>query len=385
MVYFAPGATNTQYKDPTKQQFVPTAPKQSFVDQFGFKKKPGSFTSDLYNQSQQAGFDPSAANLVNAAGKQVATIAGDGLKFIPPGKRKSEFATNAGKVSGDIAMHGTDEAQDFKFNLPESGFNRAQSGLFDLSNQLIGGMGGGQMDRETAQQELSKLQRMALSPVEGMSAAERQQYQDMADQRRAELEQRFNPGGDISNLFARQGASDVASLANRGVLDSTTGAQSMARRDTDLAAMYQQLLGGANEQSRQDLIGAQGRLADTATQFGGLQGGQATASGQLGQGYGQLGLQGLGAAGDLGLRNQEQQGQFQLAETGQRLLGNQLQLQNIQSLLNSRLNRKLTKEQAAMQQQLFDKYMNPEFNWLGAAGGLFQGTGIGNFIQGGMG
>lgn len=373
-------------QNPTQGTLAPAPKKKSFADQFGFTKKPGSFTSDLYHQSQQPGFDASSANLVNNAGNQVATIGGNGqLQFIEPGQRKSEFATNANKVSGDLAMNGTKEAQGFTFNDVPTGFDQAQSGLFNTANSLLGAGATAQQDQQTAQAELADLQRKALSPASSMDPAERQQYQDMADERRAQLETRFNPGGDISNLFARQGASDISSLANSGVLDSTTGVNAMAKRDTDLGALYNSLIGGADEQSRQDLINAQNRNAGTATSFGQTQGQQASNEGQLGSQYGQLGLSGLSAAGDLGLKNQEQQGQFQLAQTGQRLLGNQLNLQNIQSLLNQGLNRKAVKQGMSYQDQVMQMLTDPNFSWLGAAGGLFSGTGLGNAISGGMG
>lgn len=350
-------------QNPTQQTFTPPPPKQTFADKFGFKKKPGSFTADLYNQSQQPGFDASTANLTNAAGKQVATIGGNGgLQFIAPDDRKGNFGTNAGKTSGDLAIGGaTKEAQNFTFNDVPTGFDQAQSGLFGTANNLLGAGQTAQQDQQSAQDELTSLQRQALSPASSMDPAERQQYQDMADQRRAELETRFNPGGDISNLFARQGASDISSLANSGVLDSTTGSNAMAKRDTDLGALYNSLIGGANEQSRQDLLAAQNRNAGTATQFGQTQGQQALGEGQLGTNYGQLGLSGLGAAGQLGLQNQEQQGQMQLAQTGQRLLGNQLNLQNIQSLLDELLNRKATNQGLDLQNKLVDKQLNPGF------------------------
>ena len=49
---------------------------------------------------------------------------------------------------------------------------------------------------------------------------------------------------------------------------------------------------------------------------------------------------------------------LQQAELSTRMLGDQTQLQNIQSLLNQMLGRKATQRGMNMQQQLFDQYNN---------------------------
>lgn len=257
-----------------------------------------------------------------------------------------------------LAVQGPREAMDFRFqNLPDARTTEAVSGLLGAGQQAG-------RDRQTALREVQELQQRALAP--NLDAETRRFFQNMADERRAEVESEFAQGGGIANQFERLGASNIAQLANRGVLDATTGAQTIARQNVDLAALRNQLLNQAAEQSRQELLGEREGIRGTATQFGGLQGQLATAAGQLQQ----SGLQG---AGQLGLQARDQAAQEQLAEVGQRLLGSQTALQNIQSLRNQRFNRQQAREQAALQQKLIDQM------------GSQLGGGLGSLIGGGLG
>jgi len=71
------------------------------------------------------------------------------------------------------------------------------------------------------------------------------------------------------------------------------------------------------------------------------------------------------------------------AELSTRMMGDQLQLQNLQSLLNQILGRKATRQGMDMQQQLFDQYMQSQqggIDWgalLGGAAGFALGGPMG--------
>lgn len=289
------------------------------------------------------------------------------------------------------------EAQNFQFNVPDSGVQgilpqiggAAQGLLGSGQNALQSGQGltqGGAQallgnigttgqaaaqsgqERSQALSQLQNLQQQALSP--NIDPRQRQMLQAMADEARANINTRFAEGGDVANQFNRQNAADVAQMAARGVLDSQTGANVIGRRQADLGALQANLLSQADQQANQRLIDEQNRITQAAGAFGGIQGQQATGAGgllsnllgtqgqsasQLGglgtaqQGIGAqlsgLGLQGLNQAGQLGLADQGQQADMQQAALSTRMMGNQLGLQNIQSFLNQQLGRQATKQQ----------------------------------------
>lgn len=303
------------------------------------------------------------------------------------------------------------EAQNFQFNVPDSGvqgllpqMSGAASGLLSGGQNalqagqgltqggaqaLLGNIGQtGQVAQQSGQErsqalaQLQDLQQRALSP--NIDPAQRQMLQAMADETRANINTRFAEGGDVANQFNRQNAADVAQLAARGVLDSQTGANVIGRRQADLGALQANLLSQADQQANQRIIDEQNRITQAAGAFGGIQGGQATGAGgllsnllgtqgqsasQLGglgtaqQGIGAqlsgLGLQGLNQAGQLGLADQGQQADMQQAALSTRMMGNQLGLQNIQSFLNQQLGRQATKQQMDYFTQLMQQ-MNPQ-------------------------
>lgn len=301
------------------------------------------------------------------------------------------------------------EAQNFEFNVPDSGIQGLLPGLTGAAQGLLGGgqqalnqgqgfaqsgasallgnigatgagAAGAGSDRATALSQLNELQQRALSP--NIDPQQRQFLQQMADQERAAINARFAQGGDVANQFERQNAADVAQLAARGVLDSQTGANVIGRRQADLGALSANLLSQADQQANQRLIDEQNRITGAATAFGGVQGQQASASGGLladllktqagaggalgtlgtqQQGIGAqlsgLGLQGLNQAGQLGLADQSQQADLQQAALSTRLLGNQLGLQNIQSYLNQQLGRQATRQELEQAKILFEQQM----------------------------
>lgn len=261
--------------------------------------------------------------------------------------------------------------------------------LLGTQQQIQGASSGAGVDRATAQQQLQELQRQALSPE--LSPDQRALFQQRADERLSEVNSLEE---NLFDAYQRQDASNAAQLAAKGVLDSTTGSNTMAetsrRLGLDLNALTQQ----ANELSRQEQLGERQRIGETATQFGGLQAQQASSAGdllanllgqqagiggnigQLGlgqQGIGaelsQAGLSGMGTAGQLGLAARGQEADLQQAELSTRIMGDQTQLQNIQSLLNQILGRKATRQGMEYQDALMNMYMNPKdsmslMNWL---------------------
>lgn len=277
--------------------------------------------------------------------------------------------------------------------------DQATQGILGTQAKMGAGADTATMAKEQARAELQNLQRQALSPE--LDPMQRAFFQQRADERLAEIS---DMEGGLVDAFQRQQASDVADLAARGVLDSTTASNVMAERGRrlglDLATLRQQ----AGETSRQELGKERERITQAAGQFGGLQAGQASAEGglmaqllgsqgtlgaQLGglgaqqQGIaaelGKSGMSGLAAGGELGLKGREQEAGLQQAELSTRMMGDQLQLQNLQSLLNQILGRRATRQGMDIQQQLFDQYMQSQrdgFNWGGAAIGLGLG-GIG--------
>lgn len=280
-------------------------------------------------------------------------------------------------------------------------------GLLDQATQGILGtqakMGAGAENaagaQEQARAELQNLQRQALSP--DLDPMQRAFFQQRADERLSEI---GNMESNLMDAFQRQQASDVADLASRGVLDSTTASNVMGERGRRLGLDLNTLRQQAGELSRQELGKERERIGQTAGQFGGLQGSQAATQGglmaqllgsqgtlgaQLGglgtqqQGVAaelaKMGISGIGMGGELGLKGREQEAGLQQAELSTRMLGDQTQLQNIQSLLNQMLGRKATQRGMNMQQQLFDQYMQSQkggIDWgalLGGAAGFALG------------
>jgi hypothetical protein len=181
---------------------------------------------------------------------------------------------------------------------------------------------------------------------------------------------RFDEGGDINQVFEKQRGVDLADLASRGVLDSTTGSNTLGYRDAQLGGLASQLFGDANELSRQELLGERTGIRDTATQFGGLQAGQSQAAGNLFNSLlgtssssagtaGQLGnssianqIQALLGSGQLGLDSRGLEADLQLAEQGQTNANRAQGFDMIQAWLNNRFNRKQGRAAAELQQDL---------------------------------
>lgn len=279
--------------------------------------------------------------------------------------------------------------------------DQATQGILGTQAKMGAGADTATMAKEQARAELQNLQRQALSPE--LDPMQRAFFQQRADERLAEI---ADMEGGLVDAFQRQQAGDVADLAAKGILDTTTASNVMGERGRrlglDLATLRQQ----AGETSRQEQAKERERITQAAGQFGGLQAGQASAEGglmaqllgsqgtlgaQLGglgtqqQGIaaelGKSGMSGLAAGGELGLKGREQEAGLQQAELSTRMMGDQLQLQNLQSLLNQIMGRRAARQGMNMQQQLFDQYMNPDgFNW-GNLASLLGGAGIGYGIN----
>lgn len=294
----------------------------------------------------------------------------------------------------DLSRFGTDEARRFEFkdlpasptapggtidqlgnaagNLISGGQQNIQAGIDQIggaTQNLLGTQGrimqqsGSEAaTRQAALSELQNLQRQALSP--NLSPEQRQFYQQRADERRAEVQ---GLQGNLMDAFQRQQGSNAAQLAARGVLDSTTGSNTMAETQRRLGLDMNVLNQQAGELSRGEQLAGTEANRGAATQFGGLQSGQASSAGgilsnlmgqeagigsslgQLGLGQGQLGselskigISGLGEAGNLGLQGRGQEADLQQAAMLTRLMGNQTNLNNLQSYLNNKLNRRVT-------------------------------------------
>lgn len=420
-------------------------PKQSFKDIMGFKKKKATPFQKRVTKKIQAGEISVPTEITSKAdlapfvnpntGK---SILGAGGQFVRPGERRQkpgavfrqELATG-----GDLA-----EARDFEFDLPESNIgaineqtqqvannalNQGQAAIgagAGLVGQGVGTTGAGtgaiqsaldqftgiapqfEVSRERALQDLTNLQNQALNPE--IPAEQRQFFQDLADRRRADINFRFSPEGDIGDLFNKQRQSDIAVLQNRGVLDSATGANTLAARDLGLAAQLQNALSAADEQTTQELLGERAAQRAAAGQFGNLQSLQAAQQGnallnalggiasggesigKLGLGVGELGLGqqnigrqlgalGLGALGQMGQLGLAERGQLsneQLAEIGTRINAQQGQLGNLFANLNQRQQGRGFRQGFALNEQLADQ--------LGEGGGFFGG--LGNFLGTGL-
>lgn len=297
------------------------------------------------------------------------------------------------------------EASNFNFDLPDSGAAQAQQGAMDTAGNiqnyagqlgqtganLIGagadaigsniattGLGAGIANMRSGQAlgQLQGLQQASLNPQ--MSPEASALLGSFGQQRMQEAQ---NLESNLMDAFGRQRGSDLRQLAASGVLDSTTAANTLANRDTQLGLALNQLYSQAGEKNRGDILQERGRIDEAARQFGNIQGTQAT--GQSGvmadllrsQAYGAGNLGSLGSeqakqalagmqaggalglqAGELGIANVNQLGNQQLAELGQRLLGQQTGLQNLESLRNNDLNRQVTKQQMDYINQL----MNPK-------------------------
>jgi hypothetical protein len=269
--------------------------------------------------------------------------------------------------------------------------------LLGTRGSVAGQAGVEAQTREQALAELGQLQRQALSP--DLDPQQRALFQQRADERRAEINA---IQGDIVEEFGRGRAGDLARLSAQGVIDSTTAENVLAERERRTAQDINQLQREAGEISRQELLGERSRIGETAGQFGQLQGLQAAQTGdilagllgteagiggqlgELGVGQqgigaelGQLGISGLGTAGQLGLEARGQEADLQQAELSTRMLGNQLGLQNIQSLLNNLLGRRATRKGLTLQEQLSQQMLGGGgLDWMkfltsgGAAGGI---------------
>jgi len=401
----------------------------SFKDQFGIGKKKfkDKFGKGVFQTVQQGGVEPLAPGQA-ITDQNIQPFLGGGGKVafdpatgapIPKGQRVRPGRFQQQELVGGPAVT---QAQDFEFTgLPAS--PTAPGGaipqLQGAAQNLLGGggqqiVGGGQavgtavgnllgtqaaatqagaasaLERQAALQELQNLQQQALSP--GLTPDQRALFQQRADERLAEVRAIQS---DVIDEAQRARAGDIAQLAARGVLDSTTGANVLAERERRLAQDVNRLSREAGEISRQELLGERGRIGQTATSFGGLQGQQAGQAGsllsgllgtqadiggrigQLGlgqQGIGadlaQLGVSGLGTAGQLGIAGRGQEADLQQAALSTRLLGSQLELANRQALANTLRNRRIQQEQLELQRQLANEALG--------GGGLFGS--IGNLL-----
>jgi len=343
------------------------------------------------------------------------------------------------RASGDAV----DEARDFEFDVPSSGAGEAQDAAMgtakqigDTAQNLLGGGGqqistGGQiaqqgadalqgvlgagaaqgglalMNQQEALRQMGQLQNTALDPTinNPMFDANRQ----------ARINEAQALESNLMDAFARNRGADVANLAARGVLDSTTAENTMSARDAQLGLALNQLLSQANETSRQEVLGERQRMGDAAQAFGqnqslqaAQQGGiagdvlrtQGTAGSNLGNlGLGQQGvgtnLAGLGAgllgdagqlqlgAGALGISNVNQLAQLQLAELGQRLMGQQTGLGNLESIRNADLNRGMLRKNMAYLEELRNQAASGGGFSLGGMGsGAMTGAAIGSVVPG---
>lgn len=407
---------------------------QSFKDQFGIKKADATnlqknLAKDFLGGNFQPG-DLTAANVDQFTGKggkiQVDQnqLSQGNLSFLNKDKMIGQNRALSESLIGGPALQ---EASNFQYDLPESNIPQVTN---DLQNQAAGanaaggqlvGQGAGDIgssinnllgvqagqtaaanrfgqDRETQLAQLQELQQQALNPDAAISPEARQRLQADADARRAEVQ---NIGNDMNSLFDRQVASDAARMANTGVLDSITASNTLGRRSADLDIAKNQLFQKANEQSRQDLINEATGLRGTAQAGAGLFGGLGSASGGLvadllgkqSQTAGQTGQLGLGqaglgvdlmktgqagniAAGQLGLAGREQEANLQTSELGQRLLGDQTTLQNSEAYRNSQLNRNVTRQQMALQEELLALQQNNPGLFSQIAGLLGGGAGL---------
>lgn len=380
--------------------------QQGNMQMQGFAAGPQSGTQPRYTPGNQMPTRAEMEPFLGSKGK----VAFDPMtgKKIPQDKRLTPEGYR-NMAANDIAWEKTtgpalQEASNFQFqNLPSSimqqggaydqlmgasqnvmgGYNanmQGGQGLLDQATQGILGtqaqMGIGATNaagaQEQARAELQNLQRQALSP--DLDPMQRAFFQQRADERLAEI---GNIESNLMDAFQRQQGSDVADLAARGVLDSTTTGNVMGERGRRLGLDLNTLRQQAGELSRQELSKERERIGQTAGQFGGLQAGQATAQGglmaqllgsqgtlgaQLG-GLGtqqqnvaaelaKMGISGIGMGGELGLKGREQEAGLQQAELSTRIMGDQTQLQNLESKQNQNLNRKAIREQAARQKRL---------------------------------
>lgn len=368
---------------------------QTFQDKFGFKAKKAGKAGMNAIVDNIGSFDPekqtfSGVNANTALTKKGKSIFDSSGAFQVKGNRDKLLNQQAGDVTQGVV----DAAQDdtFEIDAPDSGVSgpngiqsvlgqiatqpnpyvdSAASALF--SNQAAASQGAGlaMQDREAAMQELQQLQRQALSPE--LDPVARQMFQDRADERRAEVLSRFDEGGDINDVFSRQRGVDLADLASRGVLDSTTASNTFSDRDAKLGGLANQLLGDASELSRQEALGERNRIGETATQFGGLQAGQSQSAGNLfnsllGTGSsaanaaGSLGnqsmansIQALLGSGQLGLDSRGLEADLQLAERGQQQADRGFAFDIIQSLINNRFNRKAGRQGMSLQEELLSR------------------------------
>jgi hypothetical protein len=366
---------------------------QTFKDAFGFSQK------DVGRKGTQA-----AINNFSTFDKENGTFGGVDQNTALTNKGKSIFGANGqittvgnrkkplGQASSDIVGNATQDAvNDFEFDdLPDSGADRfgdmlstigagqsnpfmqnAGQTLFENAQTAQQGAGFAAQDRDAALQEVQSLQRQALSPE--LDPAQRQFFQDRADARRNEIMTRFDEGGDINQVFAKQRGVDVADLESMGVLDSTTGSNTLGYRDAQLGGLANQLFGDASELSRQELLGERGDIRDTATQFGGLQAGQSQAAGNLFNSLlgtanqaagtaGQLGnasianqIQALLGGGQLGLDSRGLEADLQLAQQGQTNANRAQGFDMIQAWLDRRFNRQQGKAASELQRQLAEQ------------------------------
>lgn len=336
-----------------------------------------------------------------------------------------------------------EQATDFGFDLPGSGAQEAQQavggtvgniaqasqgllgagGAQTQTGSLFAGQGAGALlgnisqagtqsglqaiNQANALNQMQQLQGTALDPTISNPLFEANRQARIGEAQALE--------SNLMDAFGRNRASDIAQLASRGILDSTTAENTLAARDAQLGLALNQLLSNANEASRQEVLGERSRIGDVASAFGqnqslqaAQQGGlaadllktQASAAGTLGNlGLGQqgvganlagLGISGLGeagklglGAGELGLANVNQLAQLQLGELGQRLLGQQTGLQNQEALKNARINRQMTKQQMDYLDELrAAQAAGGGFSLGGMGSGAAIGAGIGSIVPG---
>ena len=393
----------------TNQQLPPQG--QGFNQQFGmkqgeFKNRFGGSAFDAARNFIQGGAQTMSGPMTAEELKQggytgaAGNVAFDPVtgKPVPKDRRKSAELYAAGTLAQSPNLQ---DASNFQFsNLPESNIGDITSrllsssgmnnpfiqqggqGIQDAMANLLGVQGqqfqGGidaNQARQQQLQELQSLQQQALAP--NLDPETRQLLQSQADERRAEV---GNIQNDLVNQFNKGVASDAASLAARGVLDSQTAANTLGAREANLGIAMNQLMQQANEQSRQDLLGERNTQRESALGFGGIQGQQALGSGNLfaellgqqagsaqaggslgaqlgnlGTSSGQLEQSGLGLAGQLGLQGRGQEADLQLAELGQRLSADQTMLSNLLGIDAQTFNQLMANRTFGLNQDLADQ------------------------------
>lgn len=327
--------------------------------------------TDIPDSGVQTGFNP------NSPTGSAGDLSNQGQSFVAEGREVLEQGQGLVDSGGQLIDRGVD----FLFD-QAPGIEETRDSIRDFR--------GGVVDREQAQlAEIDDLQAKALNPE--FDPETRRGFQEAADRRRANINARFDVGGTQGDLFAKQQADEIANLVNSNILDSSTGAQAIGNLASSLVKARNEQLFAADEQSRAEELAERERIGQAATDFGGISGNLAQTSAALGGqlfadelGAGQLlssigtdaagigaGEQAVGAelqnianqlfgtgagaqesALRLGLDEQGQQADLQLAQTGQDAALKQAIFDNFNFQRNNNFNRRTIKDQLELLREL---------------------------------